>query len=178
MTDLPELSSLYSLKQFADNQDATEAGHEYLRQIFASDRDFREQTAAIAVESYTKYGRGALIQMWDNLYEDWPTTCDNPGCIALHDAPSWPQDFPELENDDVIYIAQTHLKPSCDFEIQLLETIATYNPDREFVSAFLDRIQSKGGMGTIKIPKTIKSYKGFDTAQSQSSTKRKRKKKS
>ena len=177
MKDLPELSNLYSLEQFVPDQDATEAGHDYLRQIFASDRDFREQTAAIALEFHRKFGRGTLIQIWDDLYEGWPTTCDTPGCIALHDAPPWPRDLPELENDDVIYVTQAQLEPGCKFELRLFEKVATYNPEQEFVVAFLDRIQHKGGMGTIKVPKTIKQYRGFGNGQSQPKRKRKRKKK-
>ena len=179
MKDLPELNSLYRLEQqLVADQDPTEAGHEYLRQIFASDRDFRAQTATLAIESYANYGPGVLVQIWDNLYEGWPTPCNNPDCIVIHDAPPWPQEFPELENDDAIYITQANIAPDCDFEVQLLEKISTYNPDQEFVVAFLDRIQGKGGMGTIEIPKNIKPYKGFDRGQSQPKRKRKRKKKS
>ncbi len=177
MKDPPKLSSLYNLDRLIPREDATEAGHEYLRQIFASDRDYREQMAAIAVESYKQLGRGALIQIWDDLYKGWPTTSGNPDCLTIHDAPSWPQEFPELENDDIIYIPQAQLEPTCEFEIQLVAKISAYNPIQEFVSAFLDRIQLKGGIGTLKIPKTIKQYKGFSVGQSQQKHHQKRKKK-
>lgn len=167
MSDFQKRLNASSFEQLfgASKEKPKQSGHDYLEQIVDADPELHCDVAKVAIAAYKEHGRGAVIWIYDDLFEGWPRLCGNPGCTALHDALDWPQALPDLEAGLLFYAMQASFDPTCHFERQLIQLIKAYQPKTHFVLAVLDRSQKKGAFGIFSIPKSLrkaaKKVKGF-----------------